>query len=167
MSGDWSGDDNGRMNWRRNTGYNRRIIRCLVQVRGSEDLNWGHEIMGCVSWKGWRVWQQSFLGPSKQDNGDGSIAKRAQGYRWLRREGWYINDFMVFRENNSLVNFIPPPQTKLTLTLWYTTHRPTQDPMATHHQPHHGRQWWLDRGYQPLDKPSHPASPSLFILQIR
>lgn len=73
------------MNWRRNTGYNRRIIRYLVQVRGSEDLNWGHEIMSCVFLKRMENCDPAVLSRTfKQDNGDGSIGKRAQEFEYRR-----------------------------------------------------------------------------------
>lgn len=60
----WGGcyaDDNGRVSWRRNAGC-RRIIRWLVPMRGSKDLNQGHEIMGCIYRKRWSVRLYSFPG---------------------------------------------------------------------------------------------------------
>lgn len=54
MWGGCSGDDNGKMNWRRNAEY-RRAVRWLVQIRSCKDFNCGHDIMGCIYRRGWSV----------------------------------------------------------------------------------------------------------------
>lgn len=109
-------------------------------MRGSQDLNRGHDITGCIYRKGWRVWLHSLSRGSVSGSfqtrfwwrkywgnslGVGALKERRGLHEWLCGVWW----------NHSFINF-PPELTKLTAALWYATHCPHKRPYHTLTSPH-------------------------------